>query len=537
MRLNLFLPFTNDPARRGRAQRLLGALGPSWASAPIRRLVQGLCLAAFLVLLLYVSRPAGPGRMADMLAGREWIEAESFLRLDPLVAISAAVAGRVWVPALIWAGVLLTVCLILPRCFCGYVCPMGTMIDLFDWALGRRVKFLHLRRRGWWVHLRYVLLGAVMIAAAAGTLVSGYLAAIPVATRGLAFVVAPIQSALADAPRGGSWGVEHGLGVGILAAALAAGVLGPRFWCRCLCPSGAVLSVWSLLRLTDRKVTSACVRCDRCVAACSFGAVREDFSSRGADCTFCQDCGGACPARAIDFAGRWGGSSDVPAEEPSTGGRPVSRRAVLAGGLSAAAVGLGAGLLRPMKAARNVVRPPGALTEDQFLDTCVRCGECINACPTGLLGPVGISGGVQGLWTPQARTDLAACDATCNICGQVCPTGAIRALSLDRKRKVKMGLVAVDKKTCLPWQDRECGVCVTTCRTAGYEALEFRLVNVELDENDMPVEDTGQLAPIVLPDRCVGCGLCQQACREYNVQERKLLGRSAIRVFPRVPPT
>jgi len=308
MRLNLFIPQSKHNAQLGVGRRLLRVLGPSWASAPVRRGIQTLSLAAFLALLLYVSMPAGGARTADELAARERVEAESFLRLDPLVAVAAAVAGRSWVPALIWVAVLLGVCLVLPRMFCGYVCPMGTMIDLFDWAIGGRLKFLHLRRRGWWVHLRFVLLGAVLLAAACGWLVAGYVAAIPVVTRGLAFAIGPLRSAMAGTPRPGTWSLEHGLGVGVLAAVLVLGVLGGRFWCRCVCPSGAMLSVWSLLRLTGRHVTSACVSCGNCRKACSFDAIKDDYSTRATACTFCQDCGGVA-GRAGGGALRGGGRS------------------------------------------------------------------------------------------------------------------------------------------------------------------------------------------------------------------------------------
>jgi len=529
MRLNLFIAQSKHNARLGVGRRLLRVLGPSWASAPVRRGIQTLSLAAFLALLLYVSMPAGGARTADELAARERVEAESFLRLDPLVAVAAAVAGRSWVPALIWVAVLLGVCLVLPRMFCGYVCPMGTMIDLFDWAIGGRLKFLHLRRRGWWVHLRFVLLGAVLLAAACGWLVAGYVAAIPVVTRGLAFAIGPLRSAMAGTPRPGTWSLEHGLGVGVLAAVLVLGVLGGRFWCRCVCPSGAMLSVWSLLRLTGRHVTSACVSCGNCRKACSFDAIKDDYSTRATACTFCQDCGGVCPVGAIEFTGRLAGPDEKPASGVPASGPVLTRRVVLAGGLSAAAVGLGAGTRLLWRGpGAKVIRPPGALGEDRFLDTCVRCGQCIHACPTGLLGPVGPSGGLTGLWTPRARTELAACDPTCNVCGQVCPTGAIRPLPLSEKCEVKMGLATVDRAACLSWRGEGCGLCVITCREAGYQAL---VEDVELDEMGMPIEGAAP-APVVLPDRCVGCGLCQQTCRKENVQARKLLTAEAIKVQP-----
>jgi len=105
--------------------------------------------------------------------------------LDPLVALSTAVAAKAWVWSLAWAGGLLLICVLFPRGFCGYLCPLGTLIDLFDWAIGRRVNRWKLKDgehdRRWWVHLKYYLLLACLVAALGGVLITGFFAAIPIA--------------------------------------------------------------------------------------------------------------------------------------------------------------------------------------------------------------------------------------------------------------------------------------------------------------------------------------------------------------------
>jgi Fe-S-cluster-containing dehydrogenase component len=65
---------------------------------------------------------------------------------------------------------------------------------------------------------------------------------------------------------------------------------------------------------------------------------------------------------------------------------------------------------------------------------------------------------------------------------------------------------------------------------AGYNAIEYVRVGIEHDERGMPMGDSGFLAPVVLEDRCVGCGLCQARCRAVNVTETGLLGASAVEV-------
>jgi NAD-dependent dihydropyrimidine dehydrogenase PreA subunit len=92
-----------------------------------------------------------------------------------------------------------------------------------------------------------------------------------------------------------------------------------------------------------------------------------------------------------------------------------------------------------------------------------------------------------------------------------------------------MGLAVVNTKTCLPWAGREaCQLCVDECNAAGYEAIEFTRVHTETDELGQPLEGTGFLAPVVVDDKCVGCGLCQTRCYGINAQERGVLTKSAI---------
>jgi NAD-dependent dihydropyrimidine dehydrogenase PreA subunit len=92
-----------------------------------------------------------------------------------------------------------------------------------------------------------------------------------------------------------------------------------------------------------------------------------------------------------------------------------------------------------------------------------------------------------------------------------------------------MGLAKVNKKTCLPYARREdCRICVDECAAAGYNAIEFIRVGGAIDDRGVPIEGSGYLAPAVLEDKCVGCGLCQMSCHSINVKGKKMLGQSAI---------
>lgn len=532
MHLNLFLPFKR-PSDRGEVRRVVRLSAPTWEAAPLRRVVQTACLAVFLWLFFAVCWPYGSRHHADAMAGRELIEAETFLALDPLVSVSASIAARAVVWSLVWAVVTGAVCLVFTRGFCGYLCPFGTLIDLFDWAIGKRLTRGRRIRYGWWVNIKYALLTAVLVAAAAGTLVTGFVAAIPLLTRGMLHTAGPLQLGLSK-----GWYIVppmhagYYISIALFVLVFMLSLLGPRFWCRCLCPTGALFSTLNLLRLTDRRVKPSCTKCGRCIDACPFDAIKADFTTRPADCTFCQTCGGACPVGAIEFGPRRAVALLPVPGAPAAPAVSLSRRAVLAGGIGAggAAMGCLAGLAaRSAPAGAVPVRAPGAVPEADFLRLCVRCGLCIKACPYNVLQPMGLAHGLDAMWTPHVVADWAGCHQTCTNCGQVCPTGAIRALPLDEKRVARMGLAVVNEKTCLPHAGRdECELCEKECTAAGYNAIMFNRVGVETDELGMPIEGTGYRAPLVLADKCVGCGLCQTRCRHINADQKHLIEASAI---------
>lgn len=144
-----------------------------------------------------------------------------------------------------------------------------------------------------------------------------------------------------------------------------------------------------------------------------------------------------------------------------------------------------------------VIRPPGSIDEDKFNAVCVRCGNCINACPSGIIRPDLGEAGLTGLLTPIVRIELDYCSEWCNECNKVCPTNAIAHITLEEKRTVSIGTARVTKSHCLAWNEAEyCMVCDEYCP---YHAVKI-------------IEHNGVNCPEVDPDICRGCGLCQTVC-------------------------
>lgn len=175
----------------------------------------------------------------------------------------------------------------------------------------------------------------------------------------------------------------------------------------------------------------------------------------------------------------------------------LSRRTVVALGLGACWAGAALPALRG--AGRQApIRPPGAADEARFTGLCVRCGNCVRACPAKILQADMGEHGLAALLTPVVHFGGDYCRENCHRCTQVCPSGAIARLSLDEKKQARMGIAKVDMALCVLGDDRECQVCRNHCP---YEAISIAWS-----------EESYTNAPQVDAAKCPGCGACEAAC-------------------------
>ena len=491
-----------------------------------QRVTQAVSLAMFVGLLLLAVHPWCEGWAVDF-----------FLRLDPLIGIGSAIAARTFEFAFVPCMVVLLSALFLGRVFCGHICPMGTTLDALQAPVQRDTKPSVETNayesagafRGW----KYVMLALILASAVGGVSLVFLGSPLSLVTRLYALALHPVLLLVADS--GLAWVSpsidrvastdlsyivigQRVFATNVFVAVLFAGITAlayvrPRFWCRNLCPAGALLSLCSRSPVIKRHVSSDCTHCGRCIRSCPTGAISEDpLKTAHHECIVCLKCVSSCPVSAISF--RAGDAASAPQETQTDSSRRGMLLAIGSGLLTSALVRTGIyqpaalGRERPLRDG-ELIRPPGALPEPEFLTRCVRCGECMKACPTNTLQPIWLKAGLEGIFSPVLTPRLAACAVDCTACGHVCPTGAIRRLPLVEKNHAKLGTAWIAREYCLAWErDKKCLVCDEMCP---YKAVSLR-----------SVPGLKNAVPFVQADKCAGCGWCESKCPVEGV--------SAIRV-------
>lgn len=515
-----------------------------------RRVSQAVFLALFCYLLLQTGYR---GVFQDDDVVRLPYPVEAFLSADPFVALLTLLSTHTVYRGLIWSLAVIALTLLVGRAFCGWICPFGTLHHFFAWIAPSRLIRAKPRvqangYRAWQV-AKYYVLGASVGAALVGSAIGGLLDPICISVRALGLGVLPAlqyvsgratdqlalsnQSALqhvgdvaSDAlaetlfPASQPYFHETWFIVASLALVLFMNRVIPRFWCRVLCPLGALLGVFSRFALVGmRKDHEKCTDCNLCLVHCQGadnpqGGVKHER----AECHLCFNCEAACPEDVIHF-------EFLPALRSTRALPDVKRRTVVAstGFAALGIVGFRLGDWPDRNYNPKVIRPPGSVDEREFLERCIRCAECMKVCPNNALHPASLEAGLEGLWTPILIPRIGYCEFSCVLCGQVCPTGAIQKVTEPAKmgigqKPVRVGTAMYDRGRCLPWaMATPCIVCEEFCPTSP-KAIWTEEVAVPARPKEAASSRAADAPTVVVkrphidPELCVGCGACEKVC-------------------------
>ncbi len=420
----------------------------------------------------------------------------------PPYALATVLATGTLYATLTWALVAIVLTLFVGRFFCGFACPLGTINQFTGWLARRGLNLagrVEANRHRRLQSLKYYILAFLLALAFMGSVQTGIIDPLPLLHRSVNLALAPLADnrlgLLSDEPR--FYASAWLLGV-VFLAVVGLNLVLPRFFCRFVCPLGALFGLlsrfapWRIGKTEDK-----CGDCRICEHYCE-GACRPSGTFIGGECVLCMNCLDRCPAGRVTFAGKASAAGEV--------GLPdLSRRGfIVAGaGLVMASMWEVGGLAGANRDA-SLIRPPGALDEERFLARCIRCGQCMRICPGNIIQPALLEAGVQGLWTPAVnyRIGRSGCQPNCIACGQVCPTAAIRPLSLDEKQgagefadqgPIRMGTAFVDRGRCLPWaMDRPCLVCHELCPVSPKAIFTRTTFETIRDGQALPARVQGQ---------------------------------------------
>jgi polyferredoxin/ferredoxin len=401
-----------------------------------------------------------------------------FLQLDPLVAIGTILTTHTLYWPLLWALATVILTIIFGRFFCSWVCPFGSLHHFVGFLGNRKKKAaekIQLNKYRKAQCIKYFVLIVFLFMAAfpsvAATLQSGLLDPIPLITRSFNLVLLPIVDGSINLVSVSSrFYVGAWLLFAIFLTAVLLNLVIPRFYCRFICPLGALFGIlgrFAIWRIGKNQ--SECINCKLCEKSCE-GGCEPAGNIRISECVLCFNCRQDCKDEIISYQTQPSLTGEITNPDISRRGFVLS----LAGGIFAVpAVRLSNKLGSNWY--HRVIRPPGTLEEEQFLKRCIKCGQCMRICPTNVIQPGGIEGGLENLWTPilNNRIGSSGCQLNCTACGQVCPTSAIRPITLSEKLgldefakagPIKLGTAFVDRNRCLPWaMDKPCIVCEENC--------------------------------------------------------------------------
>lgn len=455
---------------------------------------------------------------------------DSLSRLLSYQLVPAFVGGFIGIVVL-----QLLIALVFGRVYCSVFCPAGVLQDVINriYCIGKKKKkgsrrFSYRKPMNF---LRYGLLAATTLLAVFGftgllMLLDPYSNFGRIATNLFRPLVMWTNNLAADQlMKLDNYSLYHVTVSTVSSAALIAAlialvlfivmvVLRGRLFCNTLCPVGSLLGLvsrYSLFRISFNE--SACIKCGLCEYTCKAEAIDAKAMTVDASrCVDCYNCLGACNKNALSytfnpvFRKKQTSPTVEPKQAPSAVNSPNGRRNFLATTATIAATAPVISTLADTVSSRQgeeikkwpPITPPGSLSLERFKDKCTACHLCVVQCPSHVLRPAGFDYGIDFLLRPRLAYIDSYCNYECTVCADVCPTDAIRPITVEEKTTTQLGVAKFIIDLCIvKTEGTDCGACSEHCPTQAVHMV--------------PYEGTLTI-PNVIEDLCVGCGGCESIC-------------------------
>jgi MauM/NapG family ferredoxin protein len=483
----------------------------------MRRFTQIAAFLFFLTLIMSARYPVNPS-----------VPYNAIVKYSPFTQLFLTLRQAGTNPTTISLLVILFIFIVFGRCFCGWVCPIGTGLDIYNRFIGRRFRKKDRDVKTGNLHFKRKFFIASFVLLIAGVSLYWIIDPTSMFTRNTALVIYPIiDTTVRETSRGLSGIPDFGYQVEktmrsffnpipvrstyfwlflfLLAFMFYLEVFAQRYFCKVLCPLGALLSYFQNFSIFKVRINESCTKCRQCVKVCKTRALEFDHGVKidQRECILCLRCIEACNFTAMSVP------LTTPVLKTSDTTFKQGRRDLINGIVSAIIVFPLFKLLdKIIPRPKHLIRPPGAIPEGKFNQVCAKCGSCMKVCYTSGIQPVMMEFGPDNVFTPRLDNVHGFCGYECNACGHVCPTGALTPLTLEIKQKVVMGIAEINREICLPWAEKKpCLTCEEVCPIFT-KAVELEERPTTFDDRD----DTFIFLPHVVKDNCIGCGICEHHC-------------------------
>ena len=284
-------------------------------------------------------------------------------------------------------------------------------------------------------------------------------------------------------------------GISAIIIIIIAALLKDRIFCTNFCPVGTVLGLISKVSANKIYISEICVSCGQCEKNCPSGCINsKEQTVDNETCIKCLKCLEVCPKGGIKYGIN-------PKKEVKFS---IKRRQLIIAGTALALFGsmIKAGIEiqeKIVEKLKDVILPPGAENKEKFFNKCLNCNLCVENCPQKIIVKADKEYGAIHI-----DYSKGLCDYNCHKCSQVCPSGAIKKLTLEEKQKTRIAMAMINEDKC-----SQCGECVKSCPVLAI-----------IKENRKP--------PVLNAMKCIGCGACKNACHFgaieiFQIKEQKTL--------------